>query len=144
MITFDEVIQKEMSSLLYPPITTDDSIGKTIKEIKKFSEQYGFVNSRWCVFIFTDGTALYLDGSYLEATIYFSRLTYSYTDRDSGEIRAFIQDTGNTFIDQGLIDETILNDAVKMLKEYRVLQFEIERVKEIEDLQKQLEKLKNR
>lgn len=142
MITFDQVKEKEMSSFIYPPISSEESIGKTISEIKHFSENYGFVNTFWCVIIFTDGTASYLDKD-LHSITSFHRLTYSYADKETGEVEVFFHDTGNTFVENGLINKSILTDALKMLKEFRVNQRENERTEKIKKLETELQKLKS-
>jgi hypothetical protein len=142
MITFEEIREKERSSFFYTPIKFVDSINKSLKEIKRFQEKSWGGDILWCVIIFTDGTAVYL-GEDLDAIIYFSRLTDSYTDPKSGDVSGFIRDCGSAFIDNGLVDGVILNEAVEMLKKYRLQQAEEERLKEIVRLEEQLKNLKN-
>lgn len=141
MITFDDVIEKEMTSLLYPPIK--NSVGKTIKEVKRFHENNFGKYIVWCVIIFTDNTALYLDND-LEVCVNFHRLTETYTDKETGQVSGYIRDCGHSFVENGLVAESILKEAVELYIQYRIEQQEEERHKEIVSLEEKLMKLKNR
>ena len=140
-VTFEQVIEKEMESFIYKPITKEESLGKTIDKILTFYSDAGFTAKRkWLAIIFTDKTALFLDGRH-NATTYFSCLTMSYTDEKTGAVKAWIRDDGTAFIEQGLCDENILEEAVLYLKAFRESQRDTERKEEAERLKARLKEL---
>ena len=142
-ITFEQVIKAEEKSLIYKPITKEQSLGKTIKEIKSFRTGGGFMNTRpVSAIIFTDGTALFLNNDHNSIT-YFNCLTMTSKDSETGEITTFIRSEGEDMIDNGLCDEGLLKDSLKYLKAFRESQRDEDKAREIRDLKERLKSLED-
>jgi len=138
-ITFNQVLEEEKKSLIYKPITKEQSLGKTVKEIKSFKTD-NFMYSVISVIIFTDNTALFLNENQ-DCVTDFSCLTASYEDRQTGEIIVYIGQEGGDMIENGLCDEAILKESLKYIKAYRESQRDANKAKEIKALKEKLKAL---